>query len=198
MQSELSKHIGNTVACIEIVIHHQRFTVFQFRQDQRFLFLGVQTEREGDRKFSSHALFARHRDGTVHHIHDIFRDRHAKTGPLDFTDGAVALPLKGLKNMRHKLRTHADAAVLDGKLIAAVAGRSARFFCDPHTDMAAGPRIFYGIAEQIQKNLVEPELVTVNVFVHDIHGINLQLKLLGVDIRLQDIAQTVQNFGEAA
>ncbi len=198
MQAELAKHIRNTVACIEIIVYHKRLAVLQFRQNQRLFLFGVQAEREGDRKFGPNARFACYGNGTVHHIHNIFRDGHAEAGSLDFADGAVSFPLEGLKNMRYELRAHTDAAVFDGKFVVAVTVRSARFFCDPHADMTAGSRIFYGIAEQIQKNLIEAELITVNIFVHNVHRIDLQLELFGMNIRLQNIAQAMQDLGKAA
>ena len=81
----------------------------------------MQTESKGNRKFGAHAFFAFYPNGTIHHIHDVFRDGHAKPRSLDFADCTVAFPLEGLKNMLDKLRTHADAVILDQKFVDGIA-----------------------------------------------------------------------------
>ena len=58
-----------------------------------------------------------HPDGAAHHIHDVFGDGHAKAGALDTADRGGALPLKRLKDFFGKFRAHADAVVLDAKLV---------------------------------------------------------------------------------
>ena len=74
-------------------------------------------------------------------------DSHAKACALDAADGGIAFPFKGFKNMGHKLLAHANACVLDTEHIASIALWRTRFFGDTHTDPAASPSIFDGIAQ---------------------------------------------------
>ncbi len=97
-------------------------------------------------EFRSDARFAFHRDGTVHHIHNILGDGHPQPGSLNPADGAVLLPFEGFENMLHKRLAHADAVILDHKLIIGIALRRSRLFRDPHADDTACPRIFHAVA----------------------------------------------------
>ena len=123
--------------------------MFQIRDDHRFFHVGREAEGEAEVKFGPHTLFALYGNGTVHHVNDVLGDRHAKTGSLNFTDGAVAFPLERFENMLHKLLAHTNAVVFDTEFIMGIAFRSTGFLCNPHTDGAACARIFYGIAKEV-------------------------------------------------
>ena len=93
--------------------------------------------------------------------------------------------------MLYKFFAHSNAAVFNKKFIIGKSCRRTFFFCDPKADTAAGSRIFYRIAQQVQKHLIKPQFITVDLLIKDIHRVNVELKLLCPDIRLQNIADPV-------
>ena len=135
----------------------------------------MQTEGEGNCNLSPHVLFTLHFNGAVHHIHDIFRNGHTKAGPLNTADRRIPLSLKRLKDMLHKFPAHTDPGILDIKFIVRAACRRPRLLRDPQADDPSRARIFYRIAEQIQKYLIQAQLITIDLFVEDIHRVNIQL-----------------------
>ncbi len=196
--ADLLEHVGYAVAGVEVVIHHQGPAVFQLRNVLHFLFDILEPEGEGYQEFRAHALLAFHPDGAVHHVHDVLRDRHPKPGSLDLADGGVALPLKGLEDAPHEFLAHADASILDGELEVRVSsGRQGRL-SNPHGDQAARAGIFDGIAQEVQQHLVQPQLVAVDFLMNHVHGIDIEFQLLCPDVRLDDIAEPMQDVGQAA
>ncbi len=100
--------------------------------------------------------------------------------------------------MGDKLLAHADARVLDGKLIAGKSRRRARLFNHTQADDAPRRGVLDGVAQQIQQNLVQPQTVAENVLVDHVHRVHIQLHLLGVDVRLDDVPQAVENVRQGA
>ncbi len=196
--ADLLEHIGYAVAGVEVVVHHQRPAVLQLRNVLHFLFCILEPEGEGYYEFRAHALLALHPDGAVHHIHDVLRDRHSQPGSLYLADGGIALPLKGLEDAPHEFLAHADAGILDGEIEVRVSGRRHGSLTDPHGDQAAGAGIFDGIAQEVQQHLVQPQLVAVDFLVDHVHRIDIEFQLLCPDIRLNDIAEPVEDVGQAA
>ena len=196
--SDLLKHIRNTVAGVEVVVNNQCPTSLELGNQRGRLGFRADAEGKGYCKFGTDILLAGHADRTVHHRDDVLGDRHAKAGSLYAADGGVALPLKRFKDMGDKFIAHANARILDLKFIGCMTFRAAWFFCDFDADNPAGSRVLDGIVEQIEQYLVQTEPVTVDIFILYINGIHVQLELLCVDIRLNNVAQPVQNFRQRA
>ena len=94
-----------------------------------------------------------------------------------------------------ELLRHTDAVVLDAEHIGGAAAARARLFHDADVDGAARRGEFYGIADDVQQNLVQAQLVGDDILVLDILRIYIQIQLLGADIALYDGAQVVQHIG---
>ena len=139
---------------------------------------------------------ALHRDGPVHHIHDVSGDGHAQAGALNAAGGGVVLSLEGLKDMGDKLLAHPDAGVLHAELISGVSRRGPRLL--RHADADHAPRwgVLDGIAQQVEQNLVQTQAVAADVLVNYVHRVHIQLQLLGMDIRMHDVAQPVEDVGQ--
>ena len=148
----------------------------------------MQPEHKGYDEFRSHSLLALHLYGAVHHVHDILGDGHSQPCALNPADGAGCLPLKGLENMLKELRAHADAVIPDSELIFCISRRGSALFRDSHAHDAACSGILDGIAQQVQKHLIQPEPVTVYLLVYHVHSVYMKLQLLCMDIRLHNIA----------
>ena len=95
-----------------------------------------------------------------------------------------------------ELLRHTDAVVLDAEHIGGAAAARARLFHDADVDGAARRGEFYGIADDVQQNLVQAQLVGDDILVLDILRIYIQIQLLGADIALYDGAQVVQHIGQ--
>ena len=156
----------------------------------------METERKGDSNLGTYALLTFYRYGTIHHIYDIFRNRHSQAGSLYFTDGTAVFPLKRFKNMGNKFLTHTDTGIFNTEIIVCVTCRRSRLLYNPNTDNTARSRIFHSITEQIEEYLIQTQFVPINIFIQNIHCIDIQLKLLCANIRLQNIAQPMQNVGQ--
>ena len=68
----------------------------------------------------------------------------------------------------------------------------------PHANVAALAGVFDGIAQKIQKSLVEPELVAINVFIAYIFCFNRQFLIFGPGRRLNNIPELMQQHGKLA
>ena len=100
--------------------------------------------------------------------------------------------------MRHKLFTHTNARIFDTEFIIGIALRRSRFFSQNHADRAPGSRILHRITQQIQQYLIQAQFIAINVLVQHIHCIDIQFKLLGMNIRLQNTPQPMENIRQAA
>ena len=69
---------------------------------------------------------------------------------------------------------------------------------DAHADGAARAGVFDGVAQKVQEDLIEPQLVAVDVLIQHVYRIDEKLQLLGLDIGLNDAAQAVGDIREAA
>ena len=81
--------------------------------------------------------------------------------------------------MLHELRRHADARVLDAELIVGAAGGGAALLRYADADRAARLGVLDGIAQQVQQDLVQPQAVAVDVLVHHVHRVHIEVQLLG-------------------
>ncbi len=137
-------------------------------------------------------------NGPVHHLHDVPGNGHAQASALDAAGGRVPFPLEGFKDMGDKLFAHADASVPDVELVGGVARRGAGLFRYPDADDTSGGGVFDGVAQQVQQNLVQPQPVAEYVLVDHVHGVHVQLQLLGMNVRLDDAPQAVENIRQGA
>ena len=76
--------------------------------------------------------------------------------------------------MGYKLFAHANACILDVELIICEPFRSAWLLYDFQTDHTTDRCIFYGVVQQVQKGLAQPQPVAANFLMLDIHGIHIQ------------------------
>ncbi len=75
--TDLLQHLADAVADIEIIVHHQSAEAVQLFYLFRIFFDILQFEAKLHLKCASFANLALHGDHAVHHLHDIFRNRHA-------------------------------------------------------------------------------------------------------------------------
>ena len=97
--------------------------------------------------------------------------------------------------MIHKFLAHTDARILDMKLVIGIARQSAAPFRNPQAYNSASLRVFYGIAKKVKEHLIQPQLIADNLLVLYIHGVNIKLKPLGMNVRLKNTAKPVEYIG---
>ena len=194
--THLDEHFGHAVAGVEIIIDHQRLHALQRCDLLDRSALRLDTQRHTDNKFRAFPLLRLNLYGAAHHVYDVFGDGHAKAGSLRPAHRGGALALKRLKDPFGKLRAHADAVILDADLILPAAALFTRKLLEPHRDRAAGRCKLDGIGQQVQKHLIQPGLIAVDILIGDIHCVHVQLKLLGVDLPADDSFQIVQHIGQ--
>ena len=100
--------------------------------------------------------------------------------------------------MLHKFRRHPDAVVLDDKDVISVSPAVGAFLNDPKAHRSPGGSIFYRVADQVYKHLVQLERICEYILIRDIVGVDKQFQLLGLDLRLDDIDQVVHHLGNIA
>lgn len=97
-----------------------------------------------------------HRD-FLYHMADV--DRHAKSRTLNAADRRSLLACKRFKEVLLEFPAHADAVVADVEFVERIPFFIVRFLNNTDNDGAAVLCEFRGIAQQIQQNLVQAELV---------------------------------------
>ena len=151
---DLAQHFADAHTGLGVVVHHQGAGAAQLGDGlalgHRFADLAVQ--RYG--KLAALALLALDRDAAAHHIYDVFRDRHTQPGALDAAAGRRLLAREGVKDVLLELRGHTDAVVLDVEHIGGVAAAGAGLFGNADVDGAARRGEFYGVADDVQQDLV--------------------------------------------
>ena len=197
-QPDLLQHTGHALAAVAIVIYHKGSEPLQFLDLGCVLFNILKLQTQLYPEFAAFAFFALDSDGPAHHFHNIFGDSHTQSRALDSGFGGAGLPLKGLKNMFYKVGSHADAVVLHEEHIISIAPVEGGFLFDSKAYHASRRCIFYGVAQEVQKHLVQPELVAVDVLVAHVHGVDAQRQALGGDLGVEDIAQLAPDLRQTA
>jgi hypothetical protein len=113
--------------------------------------LGALAARQANRKDRALAQFARHGYVAAHHARELARDGEPQPGAAVAARGQGIGLGEILKQFRPLLRCHADAAIRNGKLDPVA---SVRHLAHPQGDLALF-REFAGIAQEIEKNLLE-------------------------------------------
>ncbi len=137
-----------------------------------------------------------YRNGSVHQVNDVFGNRHPQPGALHAAEGGIPLPFEGFKNARYKLLAHADTRIFNAEFVICKAGLGAFFLDYPDADSPL-IRIFYGVAEEVQKQLVQAQAVAQDVFVAYVH-LYIQMQVFGADVALYNRLQIMDNFGQEA
>ena len=195
---DLPQHPGDAVADVEVVVHHQGVAALELPDDHRLPPLLLEAEAQAHRELRPLPGPALYRDGPAHEVDDVLGDGHAQAGALDAADGGGALPLKGLEDAGEEVLAHADARVLHGEDVACEALPLTGLLHDAHGNLSAGAGKFHGVAQEVQKHLVQPELVAVDVLVAHVHGVDAQRQALGGDLGVEDIAQLAPDLRQAA
>ena len=190
-QPDLLQHTGHALAAVAIVIYHKGSEPLQFLDLGCVLFNILKLQTQLYPEFAAFAFFTLDSDGPAHHFHNIFGDSHTQSRALDSGFGGAGFPLKGLKNMFYKVGSHADAVVLHEEHIISIAPVEGGFLFDSKAYHASRRCIFYGVAQQIHKDLAQFQGVGNYVFVVYIEGVDEQLQLLGLHLGLDNIHQIV-------
>ena len=178
--------MSNAFTTVNIIINHQRPAVSQFRNRIHLLCSEMQTKYKRNNKLCTFSLFTVDFDISAHQIDDVLCNRHTKSCSLYTADGRIFLTFKRLKNMIYKILAHTDARVFNTKHIFRKSVRTV-FLRNADTYSAALLRIFHGIADQIQEYLIQSQLITVYLLVHNINRINIEFQLLRTYVSLQNI-----------
>ena len=132
----------------------------------------------------------------MHHVHEVLRDGHAEPRALDAADGGGALALEGVEDVLDEFGAHANARVRHGEAVASVADRRAGQLVQRHLDEAAGIRELQGVAQQVQENLVDAQLVAAHLGVADALGVDGEVQLPRARLGLNDAVEIVQKIDE--
>ena len=188
------QHLGHTGTGIKIIVHHKRPQALKLRNDLLPYRTGTGPELKCHRKCRSLSDLTGDGNRSVHHIHNVLGNRHAKTGTLNAADRTRPLSLKGFKHMLQKLLTHADSGILYLEFIRSMTFESRSFLQNPNSHNTAGFCKFHGVAQKVQKNLIQSEPVTHHMFIHHICRIDIKFQLPGCNIRLHDRLQIMHDL----
>ena len=146
-------------------------------------------------EFSALIQFTLNVDGPAHRIHDVFCDRHSKAGAFGLVDSGFIRTAVRFVYPLQKFRGHADPVVFHFKVrpdkIFAARGR---LFKERKLNGATLGRIFGGIGQKVQQNLVQADAVAIYVFHRDIFYMDVKVLLFGFDLRLYDADNAFNNF----
>ena len=132
----------------------------------------------------------------MHHVHEVLRDGHAEPRALDAADGGGALALEGVEDVLDEFGAHANTRVRHGEAVAPVADWRAGQLVQRHLDESAGIRELQGVAQQVQENLVDAQLVAAHLGVADALGIDGEVQLPRARLGLNDAVEIVQKIDE--
>ena len=144
-----------------------------------------QIQDHGKRRAFS--LFALAVDGASHQVDHLLCDGKSEAGALDAVHTAVRLARERLVHIRHKLRGHADAGIGDLVGQPHAAGFRTLFLMQVHADPPAGFGVFDGVGEDVDVDLIQPELVCVKIFSFDLAGAEIEVDVLFLDHRLRQV-----------
>ena len=130
------------------------------------------------------ALLALTVNRSAKQIDHLFCNREAQPGPLNAVDTAVNLTGEGLIHGRHEFRAHADARIRNHIGQPYAAGRGALFLTQVHADTAARFRVFDGVGENVDINLIQTKLVRIEVFLFHLIDVEAEINILLLDHRL--------------
>ena len=190
---DFPKHVGDALAGVDVVVHDQTAEALQFRNRGIGRLLVGDPEIHREDKFGPFALLRGDGDPAAHHLHDVSGDRHAEAGPLDPRDRGRFFPRERIEDRFGKLLAHADAVVPAAELECGIAGFRHGFLHDPQRDRAARPRVFDGVGDQIEPHLIEAQLVAVHELVPDVHRVDEEIVLFGLDVRVHDVPERVED-----
>ncbi len=196
LHANLIQHLGYAVAYVVIIVHDHGMETCQLFNP--WIFHGFVHQLQGKLygKGRTLALFAFCGNLAAHHFYDVLGDGHAKPGAFYLADRGGPFPLKGLEDMGQEVLAHANAGVADGKHKIAIFGRGLRLFQEADGNHAAGGGEFHGIAYQVEENPMEPGLVSIYIFMDQVHGINKKLQPLCMYLPLDHAHKVLHNGGE--
>ena len=192
--ADLPQHGADRQAGIGIVVRHQSAKARQLRQGLEFGRRIADSARQIYDEFAALARSGLHGNGTTHHINDVFGDRHAQASALDAADRTGLFTGKGLEDRLLEFFAHADPVVLDTELKVGEPLGGRCFFDHPKADGAARRGKLDGVGQNVQKHLIEPQLVRDDVLMGHVLGVDEQLQLLGGHIGLDDRPQIVDHI----
>ena len=149
---------------------------------------------QADNKFGAFSLFCLNFNGSAHHIHDILGNGHAKPCALGPADSRSPFPLKRRKNLLYKFGTHADSVIFYPDLIHFTASFCSRILSKPDRNSPSCRRKLDRIGQEIQKHLIQPRLVTIDVLMRHIHDIHIKFELLCMNLPADNGLQIMKHF----
>ena len=123
-------------------------------------------------------------NGSAEQIDHLLCNGQAKTGSLNTVDTAVCLTGEGLVHGRHEFRAHTDARICYTIAQPYAAGYCALLLLHINADLAAGFRVFNGVGENVDIDLIQAELVGIQVFLFHLIDVEAELNILFLNHRL--------------
>ena len=196
--ADLSQHLGNTVAGLEIIVHNKSAQTLQLHSVLFFVHHAAQGKIEAHSKGAAPVDLALHLDGAAHHVHRVLGDSHAQSRALDAADSGALFPFEGVKYMLQKVVAHADAAVADDEIIMGMTGLFGLFLTNSEGHHATNGRELGRVAQNIDKHLVQAQGVENKLLVLHINGVHIKLQAFGPHLGTNHIHQIMNTLGEIA
>ena len=191
-----AQHFADVQTGVGVIIRHKRAQTLKLGDTLRHGLLSADGKAQRNREFRALPRLTLDRNTAAHHIDQIFRNRHAETGSLNFAHGRGLLARKLLEDMLLKRRAHADAGITDMKFIIHTSMRCGLLLNDAQGDHAAYRGELDGIGQDVKHDLVETHGVGNNILILHIDHVDEKRNALGGDVRLDDIAQIVYKLGQ--
>ena len=161
---------------------------------QRLFFFKRKLNPHSERR--SDALFALHVDCAAHQADHLSGNRHAQTRAFDFVDASVLFTGKRLIERLDVFLRHADTGILHAINQPQTVFLVQRFFPQKHLYASARRRILDGVAQDIDEDLIEPELIGEKLFMQNILKPNIQPDILSARLRIDDIDEVFHLLGK--
>ena len=158
----------------------------------QLLFGHRQVQRDGEGRPLFHLALAL--DRPFHQVDHLPRDRQAQPGPLYAVDPAVRLPRKRLVHLFQELGAHAHPGVRDAVNKLHTAFFFALLLLQVHRHAAARHRVFDGVGEDVDVDLVQPQLIGIKIFLLHPVDTDVEVDVLLLDHRLRQVHQVLHGL----
>ena len=135
---------------------------------------------------TAYAGLALYADLAAHQVHQVLGDRHAQARALDFVERGALFPGEGVEDHPLVLLAHALAVIPDDELNAAVFLVHLGQLLHPHLNPAPGGSVLHRVGENVDEDLVNPQLVAQQMLLRQRAGIHLEALVLGPGLGTDD------------
>lgn len=178
-------------ARIFIIINHKGT---KFKQAFR-MFSRVLGNAEGkvDRKRAAFSFFTLDIDASAHQIDQVMGNGKTKTGTPEMLSNLCGFLFEWQEYAAQEVFLHADTVITDNAAQMNML-RTCLLFRELHCDLASARREFNGISYDVNKHLINAQLVADQAFLIDVVGNDFEADAFFFCLRLNQVVDAVDGF----